>query len=204
MHEPTFPPHKYNVGHYILLSTGYNSSSSSSLLITWVQTNMHFIIQSHDIHHPSTITVISFFPWWHHQMETFYALLAICAGNSLVTVESSTQRPMTGSFDVFFDLLVNKRLNKQSWGWRFDTPSRPLRRHYNPHTHTTTTTTRARTQLSRYNACMQACLPYYVLTHTRVAFSPCLCCNLVIFDIDSCSYLKTVLQRMSSITLQQY
>ena len=150
MHEPTFPPHKYDVGHYILLSTGYNSSSSS-LFITWVQTNMHFIIQSHDIHHPSTITVISLFPWWYHQMETFSALLAICAGNSLVTVESSTQRPMTGSFDVFFDLLVNKRLNKQSWGWRFDTPSRPLWRHYNPpppphththtHTHTTTTTT---------------------------------------------------------------
>ena len=27
-------------------------------------------------------------PWWRHQMETFSALLALCAGNSLVTGES--------------------------------------------------------------------------------------------------------------------
>ena len=29
-------------------------------------------------------------PWWRHQMETFSALLAICAGNSLVTSEFPT------------------------------------------------------------------------------------------------------------------
>ena len=27
------------------------------------------------------------------------------------------QRPVTRSFDVFFDLRSNKRLSKQSWGW---------------------------------------------------------------------------------------
>ena len=43
-------------------------------------------------------------------METFSALLAICAGNSPVTVEFPTQRPVTRSFDVFFDLCPNKRL----------------------------------------------------------------------------------------------
>ena len=31
--------------------------------------------------------------------------------------------------DVFFDLRVNKRLRKQSWGWWFERPSRPLWRH---------------------------------------------------------------------------
>ena len=36
-------------------------------------------------------------------METFYALLALCAGNSPVTGEFPTQRPVTRSFDVFFD-----------------------------------------------------------------------------------------------------
>ena len=41
------------------------------------------------------------------------------------------QRPVTRSFDVFFDLCLNKRLSKQSWGWWFETPSRPLWRHYN-------------------------------------------------------------------------
>ena len=52
--------------------------------------------------------------WWSHQMETFSALLAICAGNSPVPSEFPTQRPVTRSFYVFFDLPLNKRLSKQS------------------------------------------------------------------------------------------
>ena len=64
--------------------------------------------------------------WWRDQMETFAALLAICAGNSPVPGEFTTQRPVTRSFDVYFDLRPNKRLSKLSWGWWFDTPSRPL------------------------------------------------------------------------------
>ena len=59
------------------------------------------------------------------------ALLAICGGNSPVPGEFPTQRPVTRSFDVFFDLLLNKRLSKQSWGWWFETLSRPLWRHCN-------------------------------------------------------------------------
>ena len=47
----------------------------------------------------SSTTEIS---WWRHQMETFSALLAICAGNSPVLGEFSAQRPVTRSFDVFF------------------------------------------------------------------------------------------------------
>ena len=64
--------------------------------------------------------------WWRHQMETFSALLALFAGNSPVTVEFSAQRPVTRRFDVFFGLCPNKRLSKQSWGWWFETLSRPL------------------------------------------------------------------------------
>ena len=64
-------------------------------------------------------------------METFSALLAICAGNSPVTGELPAQRPVTRSFDVFFDLRLNKQLSKQSWGWWFETLSRPLWRHCN-------------------------------------------------------------------------
>ena len=37
-------------------------------------------------------------------METFSALLAICAGNSPLTVEFPAQVPVTRSFDVLFDL----------------------------------------------------------------------------------------------------
>ena len=68
---------------------------------------------------------------WRHQMETFSAILAICAGNSPVPGEFPTQRPVTRSFDVFFDLRLNKHLSKQSWGWSFETLSRPLCRHRN-------------------------------------------------------------------------
>ena len=69
--------------------------------------------------------------WWRHRMETFSALLTICAGNSPVPGEFPSQRPVTRSFDVFFDLRLNKRLSKQSWGWWFETLSRSLWRHRN-------------------------------------------------------------------------
>ena len=70
-------------------------------------------------------------PWWRHQMETFSALLAICAGNSPVPGEFPTQRPVTRSFDVFFDVRPNKQLSKQSRGWWFETLSPSLWRHRN-------------------------------------------------------------------------
>ena len=71
------------------------------------------------------------FSWWRHQMETFSALLAICAGNSPVSGEFPVQRPVTRSFDIFFDLRLNERLSKQSWGRWFETLSCPLWRHCN-------------------------------------------------------------------------
>ena len=74
---------------------------------------------------------VSKYTWWRHQMETFSALLAICAGNSPVPGEFPAHRPVTRSFDVFFDLRLNKRLSKQSWGWWFETLSHPLWRHRN-------------------------------------------------------------------------
>ena len=64
-------------------------------------------------------------------METFSALLAICAGNSPVSGEFPTQRPVTRSFDVYFDLRPDKRLSKQSLGWWFETLSHSLWRHRN-------------------------------------------------------------------------
>ena len=60
--------------------------------------------------------------WWRHQMETFSALLAICAGNSPVPGEFPAQRPVTRSFDVFFDLHpIN--------GWVNNGEAGDLRRH---------------------------------------------------------------------------
>ena len=68
--------------------------------------------------------------WWCHQMVTSSALLVLCVGNSPVTGEFPSQRPVTRSFDVFLDLCLNKRLNKQSWGWWFETSSCSLWRQY--------------------------------------------------------------------------
>ena len=45
--------------------------------------------------------------------------------------EFPTQRPVTRSFDVFFDLRLNKRLSKQPWGWWFETRSWSLWRQCN-------------------------------------------------------------------------
>ena len=64
--------------------------------------------------------------WWRHQMETFSALLAPCAGNS-----PGHKGPVTRSFVIFFDLGLNKRLSKQSSRRWFGTPMRSLWRHSN-------------------------------------------------------------------------
>ena len=64
---------------------------------------------------------------WKH----FPRYMALCAGNSHVTGELPAQRQVTRSFDVFFDLRLNKGLSKQSWGWWFETPSHQLWRHCN-------------------------------------------------------------------------
>ena len=46
----------------------------------------------HDRHRSILVT------WWRHQMETFSALLVLCAGNSLVADEFPSQRLVTRSF----------------------------------------------------------------------------------------------------------
>ena len=45
--------------------------------------------------------------------------------------EFPTQRPVTRSFDVLFNLRLNKRLRKQPWGWWFETLLWSLWRHCN-------------------------------------------------------------------------
>ena len=86
------------------------------------------------LHNNYTISILELMASWLLMMSsngTFSALLAFCAGNSPVTGEFPAQRPVTWSFDVSFDLRLNKRLSKQSEGWWFETPSRPLWRHCN-------------------------------------------------------------------------
>ena len=70
--------------------------------------------------------------WWRHQMEKKkFTLLPFVIGFHRSPVDSPHRGPVTRRFDVFFDLHPNKRLNKQSRRWWFDTPSRSLWRHCN-------------------------------------------------------------------------
>ena len=70
---------------------------------------------------------------------SIFTFICICTGictNERVNVntvsgEFPTQRPLTRSFDAFFDLRLNKRLSKQWWSWWFETLSHPLWRHRN-------------------------------------------------------------------------
>ena len=48
------------------------------------------------------------------------------SNGNLFRVTFPAQRPVTRSFDVFFDMRLNKWLSKQWWCWWFETPSRPL------------------------------------------------------------------------------
>ena len=112
---------------------GFNSMkiprhfSSIGIQRKWHRNSMdilpNFYRNSEDLSH--------FYAWWRHQMETFSALLAICAGNSPGPGEFPAQRPVMRSFDVFFDLRLNQQLSKQSWGWWFEASSRSLWRHCN-------------------------------------------------------------------------
>ena len=78
---------------------------NTKITLEWVR--KQFVIRVH---------TLFYFSWWCHQMETFSALLAICAGNSPVPSEFPAQRPVTWNFDVFFDLRLNKRLSKNNRG----------------------------------------------------------------------------------------
>ena len=62
-----------------------------------------------------TLSALLALPWWRHQMETFSALLALCAGNLPVTGEFPAQRPVT----------------RGAWinGWASNREAGDLRRH---------------------------------------------------------------------------
>ena len=60
-----------------------------------------------------------------------FHVLAICEGNPPVTDGFPSQRPVTRSFHVFFDLRLNKQLSKQSRRRWLESPLRPLWRHCN-------------------------------------------------------------------------
>ena len=79
----------------------------------------------HNIRLLGEIVILKY--WWSllvkHISESDLSLLVM---KSPVRGKFPTQRPATRSFDVFFDLRLNKRLIKQSRSWLFETLSCPL------------------------------------------------------------------------------
>ena len=99
------------------------SSFLSAYINFWTNRGEKSAKWEHNDVHTISLTI-----WWHNQMEIFSALLALCEENPPFTggFHSHTggfhsQRPVTQSFDVFFDVRLNKRLSKQSTCWWFET-----------------------------------------------------------------------------------
>ena len=115
MNKHTLPKRKFRI--LIPLISFYEAMWKWTIYTSrWVGIPMRFTEQNHD-------DVIK----WKH----FPRYWPFVRGIHRSPVNSPTQRPVTWSFDVFFDLRPNKRLSKQSWGWWFETPSHPLWRHRN-------------------------------------------------------------------------
>ena len=62
--------------------------------------------------HQILVYILLWYPWWRHQMKTFSALLALCAGNSLVISEFPAKKAGDagggGGGGVMFSLI---------WAW---------------------------------------------------------------------------------------
>ena len=74
------------------------------------------------------------FSWFHEFMSPIGQIAKIIMTSSngnIFRVTGHLCGAVTPNFDVFFDLRPKKLLSKQSWGWWFETPSRPLWRHRN-------------------------------------------------------------------------
>ena len=67
--------------------------------------------------------------------EQNFRVTGLCGGNPPVTGGFPSQRPVTQSFDVFFDVHLNKQLSKPSSRWWFATPWRSLWRHRDLYVH---------------------------------------------------------------------
>ena len=67
--------------------------------------------------------LVSAFLWWdEHAFMMTSSNRNIFQSTGSLCGEIPSQRPLTRSFGVFFDLRLNIRLSKQSWGWWFETP----------------------------------------------------------------------------------
>ena len=90
----------------LILCQGVIYVEKKTCVECWYQLNL--ILLKRQLWNPVHIIYHNRCTWWCHQMEAFSALLALCVGNS----DSDSDRLRVG-------------------GWWFETPSRPLWRHWN-------------------------------------------------------------------------
>ena len=90
-------------------------------------------------------------------------------GKSTGPGDFPTQRPVTRSFDVFFDLHLNKRLSKQPWGWWFEPPSWSLWRQCND-TDNNPVLSDLSTNVDRYQGTKLITDVIYILSSTYVSY----------------------------------
>ena len=117
------------------------SSLPNSFGCEWSYSLKHISTGEHSLHISCRIThllhLYFLFSWWRHQMEYVPRHWLLCGEFTGDCGEFTGHRwiplteTVTRSFDVFFDLRLNKRLSKQSRRLWFETPSRSLWRHSN-------------------------------------------------------------------------
>ena len=117
-------------------------------------------------------------------------------GNSPVTGEFPSQRPVTRRFDVLFDMCLNKRLSKQSWGWWFETPSRPLWRHCNvPSSFTEKLIDSSKAEIKKIT---RQCLSWVRVLSNRIVYIQMIKVNdIIIFIHTDLLSLRTVISNNS-------
>ena len=102
----------------------------NAIVLISIRVLLNFVPQGPVINNPALIQIMAWrrpggkplFAWWRHQMETFSALLAICAGNSPVPVNSPHKGQWRGA--LMFTLIC-ARIN----GWVNNREAGDLRRH---------------------------------------------------------------------------
>ena len=110
----------------ILLTVGLNYRDDHTSWIIFLFTNLFNIV----LYVLLNCIALSIWSSPHYiSYEIMNAMTCYFCGE--FTGEFPSQRPVKRSFGVFSDLRLNKRLSNQSWGWWFETLSRPLWRHCN-------------------------------------------------------------------------
>ena len=110
------------------LKLGYRWGNKSFFSVEWNYIPMHWFRRD--------FTIFDIYAWMGNYMMTssngnIFRVTGPLCGEFTGPSEFPTQRPVTRSFNIFFDLRLNKRLSEQPWGWWFETPSWSLWRQCN-------------------------------------------------------------------------